>query len=89
MTPRGCVVPPRADGPWWRERIRDPTMQRRNINAPNAPAPAGAYSQAVQATGGTHTLWISGQVGAAIDGTVPVDALAQAKLAGASLIGPA
>lgn len=31
-------------------------------------------------------LWISGQVGAAIDGTIPVDALAQARLAWASLI---
>ena len=61
-------------------------MQRRDINAPNAPAPAGSYSQAVQVTGGTHTLWISGQVGAAIDGTVPTDAFAQAKLAWASLI---
>ena len=61
-------------------------MQRRAINAPNAPAPAGAYSQAVEVTGGTRTLWISGQVGAAIDGTVPPDALAQSKLAWASLI---
>ena len=31
-------------------------------------------------------LWISGQVGAAIDGNVPADAFAQAKLAWASLI---
>ena len=61
-------------------------MQRRDTNAPNAPALAGAYSQAVQVTGSIHTLWISGQVGAAIDGTVPADALAHAKLAWASLI---
>ena len=61
-------------------------MQRRDINARNAPEPAGAYSQAVEVTGGTRTLWISGQVGVAIDGTVPADALAQAKLAWASLI---
>lgn len=61
-------------------------MQHRDINAPNAPAPAGAYSQAVEVTGATRTLWISGQVGVAIDGTVPADALAQAKLACASLL---
>lgn len=61
-------------------------MQRRDINARNAPTPAGAYSQAVEVTGGTRTLWISGQVGAAIDGSVPADVLAQARLAWANLI---
>jgi enamine deaminase RidA (YjgF/YER057c/UK114 family) len=61
-------------------------MQRRDINAPDAPKPAGAYSQAVEVTGATRTLYISGQVGAEIDGTVPADVLAQARLAWASLI---
>ena len=61
-------------------------MQRRDINASNAPTPAVAYSQAVEVIGGTRTLWISGQVGAAIDGSVPADVSAQAKLAWASLI---
>lgn len=86
MDPSGVGVPSGADGPWWRGRFREMTMQRREINATNAPAPAGAYSQAVHVTGGTRTLWISGQVGAAMDGTVPADAFAQAKLAWASLI---
>ena len=61
-------------------------MQIRAINAPNAPAPAGAYSQAIEVTGATRTLYISGQVGAALDGTIPPDATAQARLAWASLI---
>ena len=86
MDPSGVSVPSGADGPWWRGRFREMTMQRREINATNAPAPAGAYSQAVHVTGGTRTLWISGQVGAAMDGTVPADAFAQTKLAWASLI---
>ena len=79
-------VPPGANAPWWHGHFRETTMQRRDINAANAPAPAGVYSQAVHVTGGTHMLWISGQVGAAIDGNVPADAFAQAKLAWASLI---
>ncbi len=61
-------------------------MQRRDINALNALARAGAYSQAVEVTGGTRTLWISGQVGVAIDGSVPPDVLAQARLAWANVI---
>lgn len=45
MALRGCVVPPDADGPWWRKTHQETTMQRRDINAPNAPAPAGAHSR--------------------------------------------
>ncbi len=55
-------------------------MQRRDINAPDAPAPAGSYSQAIEVTGATRTLYISGQVGAAPDGSVPADVGAQATL---------
>ncbi len=53
-------------------------MQRRDINAPDAPAPAGQYSQAVEVTGATRTLYLSGQVGVAPDGSVSSDATAQA-----------
>jgi enamine deaminase RidA (YjgF/YER057c/UK114 family) len=48
-------------------------MQHRPINAADAAPPAGAYSQAVEVTGATRTLYVSGQVGAAQDGTVPAD----------------
>lgn len=53
-------------------------MQRRDINAADAPAPAGQYSQAVEVSGATRTLYLSGQVGAAQDGSIAADATAQA-----------
>jgi enamine deaminase RidA (YjgF/YER057c/UK114 family) len=40
-------------------------MQRRDINAADAPAPAGRYTQAVELTEASRTLCISGQVGIA------------------------
>lgn len=60
-------------------------MQRRDINAPDAPAPVSAYSQAVEVTGATRTLYISGQVGMDADGNVPDDIVAQSRLAWANL----
>jgi 2-iminobutanoate/2-iminopropanoate deaminase len=56
-------------------------MQRRDINAADAPAPAGQYTQAVEVTGATRTLYLSGQVGVAADGSIPGDAEAQCALA--------
>jgi enamine deaminase RidA (YjgF/YER057c/UK114 family) len=56
-------------------------MQRRDINAADAPAPAGQYTQAVEVTAATRTLYISGQVGVAADGSIPSDAEAQSALA--------
>jgi enamine deaminase RidA (YjgF/YER057c/UK114 family) len=56
-------------------------MQRRDINAADAPAPAGQYTQAVEVTAATRTLYISGQVGIAADGSIPADAEAQSALA--------
>ena len=56
-------------------------MQCRDINAADAPAPAGQYSQAVEVTGASRTLYISGQVGIAADGSIPEDAGAQSALA--------
>jgi len=49
-------------------------MQRRDINAADAPAPAGQYTQAVEVTGATRTLYLSGQVGVSADGSIPEDA---------------
>jgi len=60
-------------------------MQRRDLNAPDAPAPAGTYTQAVEITGATRTLFISGQVGVDTKGNVPEDVAAQARLAWANL----
>ncbi len=56
-------------------------MQRRDINAADAPAPAGQYTQGVEVTGATRTLYVSGQVGVAADGSIPEDAEAQTALA--------
>ncbi|HME23410.1 MAG TPA: Rid family hydrolase, partial [Acetobacteraceae bacterium] len=56
-------------------------MQRRDINAADAPAPAGQYTQAVEVTGANRTLYLSGQVGVAVDGSIPEDAEAQCALA--------
>jgi 2-iminobutanoate/2-iminopropanoate deaminase len=52
-------------------------MQRRDINAADAPAPAGQYNQTVGVTGAGRKLYLSGQVGTATDGSVPEDAEAQ------------
>jgi 2-iminobutanoate/2-iminopropanoate deaminase len=41
-------------------------MQRREINAPEAPPVATYYSQAIEVSGVTRTLYIGGQVG--VDG---------------------
>jgi 2-iminobutanoate/2-iminopropanoate deaminase len=56
-------------------------MQRRDINAADAPPPAGQYTQAVEVTGASRTLYLSGQVGIAADGSIPTDAGAQSALA--------
>jgi 2-iminobutanoate/2-iminopropanoate deaminase len=56
-------------------------MQRRDLNALDAPAPLAAYTQAIEVTGVTRTLYISGQVGQRMDGTVPADIVEQSRLA--------
>jgi enamine deaminase RidA (YjgF/YER057c/UK114 family) len=60
-------------------------MQIRHINAADAPAPAGQYSQAVEVTGATRTLYISGQVGADAAGTIPDGVEAQSRLVWANI----
>jgi 2-iminobutanoate/2-iminopropanoate deaminase len=60
-------------------------MQRRDINAPDAPAPAGTYTQAVEITGATRTVYISGQVGIDTAGKIPDDIAGQSKLVWANL----
>ena len=60
-------------------------MQSRDINASDAPAPFSAYSQAVEVTAVTRTLYISGQVGVDIDGNVPDDFMEQSRLVWANV----
>ena len=56
-------------------------MEKRDINAALAPQPASAYSQAIEVTGGTRILFISGQIGTEPDGTTPSSMAEQARLA--------
>jgi len=56
-------------------------MQREDINAPDAPAPVGQYSQAVEVSGVSRTLYLSGQVGVDADGRVPADIATQTEIA--------
>ena len=56
-------------------------MQRRDINAAEAPAPAGQYTQAIEVAGVTRSVYISGQVGVAADGSIPEGAESQCALA--------
>jgi enamine deaminase RidA (YjgF/YER057c/UK114 family) len=56
-------------------------MQRRDLNAPDAPAPVAAYTQAIEVTGATRTLYISGQVGQRMDGVIPENVVEQSRIA--------
>lgn len=55
-------------------------MTTRPVNASDAPQSAGGYPQALEVTGATRTLYISGQIPATVDGEVPADFTAQAGL---------
>lgn len=56
-------------------------MQRTLINSPAAPQPLGGYAQAVALTDFQRLLFISGQIPVAVDGQLPEDFAAQARLA--------
>jgi enamine deaminase RidA (YjgF/YER057c/UK114 family) len=56
-------------------------MQRRDLNAPDAHSPGAAYTQAIEVSGATRALYISGQVGQRIDGTIPDDVVEQSRVA--------
>ena len=60
-------------------------MERRDLNAPDAPLPVAAYTQAIEVSGPTRTLYISGQVGLRVDGSIPDDIVEQTRLAGQNL----
>ena len=61
-------------------------MEMRIINAKDSPAPAGAYSQAIEVRNATRTLLVSGQIPVAVDGSVPPDFTGQARVAWANVI---
>ena len=56
-------------------------MQRRDLNASDAPAPVAAYTQAIEVSGASRTLYISGQIGQRMDGAIPDDIAEQSRLA--------
>jgi 2-iminobutanoate/2-iminopropanoate deaminase len=56
-------------------------MQRRDLNASDAYHPVAAYTQAIEVSGAARTLYISGQVGLRMDGTLPDGIAEQSRLA--------
>jgi 2-iminobutanoate/2-iminopropanoate deaminase len=52
-------------------------MERRDLNAPDAYLPVAAYTQAIEVSGATRTLYISGQIGQGMDGAIPEDIVEQ------------
>jgi enamine deaminase RidA (YjgF/YER057c/UK114 family) len=56
-------------------------MRRRDLNASDACHPVAAYTQAIEVSGAARTLYISGQVGQRMDGTIPDDIVEQSRLA--------
>lgn len=61
-------------------------MRLREVNAELAPAAIGGYSQAVEVSGGTRRLYISGQIPMSVDGVVPKSFAEQAALTWANVI---
>lgn len=61
-------------------------MQRRAIDAEDAPKPVGGYAQAVEVSSAKRMLFVSGQIPASKDGIVPQDFEAQARLAWENII---
>ena len=48
---------------------------------PRRALPVAAYTQAIEVSGAARTLYISGQVGQRVDGTIPDDIVEQSRLA--------
>lgn len=60
-------------------------IRTRALNAPDAPAPAGGYAQAVEAVDADRILHISGQIPVAPDGTLAADFRGQCRQAWANI----
>jgi enamine deaminase RidA (YjgF/YER057c/UK114 family) len=63
------------------KQAEESPMQRRDLNAPDTPPPVAAYTNAIEVSGVTRTLYISEQVGQRVDGTIPDDIVEQNRLA--------
>jgi 2-iminobutanoate/2-iminopropanoate deaminase len=61
-------------------------MKRRDINASDGPQPVGGYSQAVEVTGASRIVFVSGQIPVTAGGKVPTDFESQARQAWGNLI---
>ena len=61
-------------------------MKRRDLNASDAPQPVGGYAQAVELTGASRIVFVSGQIPVTVDNKVPAEFEAQARQAWANLI---
>jgi enamine deaminase RidA (YjgF/YER057c/UK114 family) len=55
-------------------------MRVRQINAPDGPSASGGYSQAVEITGASRILYVSGQIPVDADGHTPATFEDQARL---------
>jgi enamine deaminase RidA (YjgF/YER057c/UK114 family) len=60
-------------------------MKIRSINAPEVQAPMGGYAGLCEVTGVQRLAFVSGQIPAHADGSVPSDFLSQARLAWANV----
>ena len=56
-------------------------MDKRSINAPQAPLASGGYAQALEVVNAFRTLYISGQIPVSRDGVVPATFREQCQLA--------
>ena len=61
-------------------------MKRREINASDAPQPLGGYAQAVELTGASRVVFVSGQIPVRANGDVPESFEEQARVTWANLI---
>jgi 2-iminobutanoate/2-iminopropanoate deaminase len=61
-------------------------MKLKSINAATAPGTSGAYSQAVEVTGASRWLFVSGQIPVTTSASTPADFSAQARLVWANLL---
>lgn len=60
-------------------------MKTRPVNAPDAPPPGPSYAQAMEVTGASRLLFISGQIPVDAGGALPADFRAQCRQAWANI----
>jgi 2-iminobutanoate/2-iminopropanoate deaminase len=60
-------------------------MERKIINAPDAPSASGGYAQAVEISGASRFLIVSGQIPLTVDGVLPATFTEQCRVAWANV----